>query len=87
MRILEGTEGIENPSFLAVNSAGSVLYAVSEKDQGEVYAYAIDPAPKRCNHLEVVLRKAALLVMSPLVLRKITYSSPITREAMLMLFL
>ncbi|WP_339281599.1 lactonase family protein [Paenibacillus sp. FSL H8-0282] len=51
MRILEGTEGIENPSFLAVNKAGSVLYAVSEKDQGEVYAYAIDPATKALKSL------------------------------------
>lgn len=46
MRVIKGTEGIENPSFLALNGAGSVLYAVSEKDQGEVYAFAIDPVSK-----------------------------------------
>lgn len=51
MRILDGTQGIENPSFLAVNSAGSLLYAVSEKDEGEVYAFAIDPATKALNSL------------------------------------
>ncbi|KWX72771.1 lactonase family protein [Paenibacillus jilunlii] len=46
MRILNSTKGIENPSYLAVNSAGTVLYAVSEKDKGEVYAYAIEPGSK-----------------------------------------
>ncbi|MFF2909384.1 lactonase family protein [Paenibacillus sp. NPDC057934] len=46
MRVLEGTSGIENPSYLAVNRAGSVLYAVSEKDEGEVQAFAIDPGSK-----------------------------------------
>lgn len=46
MRILEGTGGIENPSFLAINHSSSVLYTVSEKEQGEVYAYAIDPESK-----------------------------------------
>ncbi len=51
MKILEGTKGIENPSFLAVNSTGSVLYAVSEKDEGEVYAFAIDPVTKALSPL------------------------------------
>jgi 6-phosphogluconolactonase len=43
MRVLDGTRGIENPSYLAVNRAGTVLYAVSEKDEGEIHAFAIDP--------------------------------------------
>jgi 6-phosphogluconolactonase len=51
MRVLEGTKGIENPSFLAVNSTGSVLYAVSEKSKGEVFAYGIDPVTKALNLL------------------------------------
>ncbi len=51
MRILDGTDGIENPSFLAVNSGGSLLYAVSEKDEGEVYAFAIDPVTKALHSL------------------------------------
>ncbi|ASA25349.1 lactonase family protein [Paenibacillus donghaensis] len=46
MRILDGTVGIENPSYLAMNGEGSVLYAVSEQEEGQVYAYAIDPGTK-----------------------------------------
>ncbi|KHL95049.1 6-phosphogluconolactonase [Paenibacillus sp. IHB B 3415] len=46
MRIMGGTRGIENPSYLAVNAAGTVLYAVSEQDEGQVYAYAIEPGSK-----------------------------------------
>ncbi|KUP24456.1 lactonase family protein [Paenibacillus sp. DMB5] len=42
MRVLGGTAGIENPSFLALNSSGTVLYAVSERDEGEVHAFAAD---------------------------------------------
>ncbi|GGF64957.1 6-phosphogluconolactonase [Paenibacillus albidus] len=43
MRVQSWTAGIENASYLAVNSVKNVLYAVSEKDEGEVYAFAIDP--------------------------------------------
>ncbi|UQZ34516.1 6-phosphogluconolactonase [Paenibacillus sp. PK3_47] len=46
MRILHGTRGIEGPSYLAVNSTGDVLYAVSEQDEGEVHAFAIDSGSK-----------------------------------------
>ncbi|WNS41822.1 lactonase family protein [Paenibacillus sp. MMS20-IR301] len=46
MRILGSTRGIENPSYLAINAAKTALYAVSEKDEGEVYAYAIEPGSK-----------------------------------------
>lgn len=46
MRVMGGTRGIENPSYLAVNAAGTVLYAVSEQDEGRVYAYAIEPGSK-----------------------------------------
>ncbi|MDQ0196189.1 lactonase family protein [Paenibacillus wynnii] len=42
MRILAGTKGIENPSYLALNEAGTILYAVSEKDAGEIHAYSVD---------------------------------------------
>lgn len=46
MRVLGGTKGIENPSYLAVNAAGNVLYAVSEKDEGEIHAFAIESGSK-----------------------------------------
>lgn len=46
MRVLHGTSGIENASFLAVNAPGTVLYAVSEKDEGEVHAFAVEPGSK-----------------------------------------
>jgi len=35
MSFLSGTSGIENPSFLAIHSSGSFLYAVSETDGQE----------------------------------------------------
>lgn len=46
MRVLAGTKGIENPSYLAVNHEGSVLYAVSEQDEGEIHAFAIEAGSK-----------------------------------------
>ncbi|KAI7261993.1 hypothetical protein KC345_g9588 [Hortaea werneckii] len=46
MRMMGGTRGIENPSYLAVNASGTVLYAVSEKDQGELHAFAIESSNK-----------------------------------------
>ncbi|WP_410513233.1 lactonase family protein [Paenibacillus sp. BR2-3] len=46
MRVLHGTKGIENPSYLAVNEAGSILYAVSEKEDGEIHAFSIEPGTK-----------------------------------------
>ncbi|MNC02938.1 6-phosphogluconolactonase [compost metagenome] len=42
MRVLGGQKGIENPSFLALNGKGTVLYAVSEQDEGEVHAFAVE---------------------------------------------
>lgn len=51
MKLVGGTRGIENPSFLTINSTGNVLYAVSEKDEGEVYAFAIDPVTKALSPL------------------------------------
>jgi 6-phosphogluconolactonase len=36
--------GIEKPSFLTVSADGKYLYAVSETDDGQVYAYAFDRA-------------------------------------------
>ena len=46
MRVLHGTKGIENPSYLAVNEACSILYAVSEKEDGEIHAFSIEPETK-----------------------------------------
>ncbi|MEK5468304.1 lactonase family protein [Paenibacillus sp. FSL R7-0210] len=51
MRVMGGTRGIQNPSYLAVNAAQTVLYAVSEQDEGEVHAYAIDPGSKALHPL------------------------------------
>lgn len=46
MRLLGGTGGIENPSFLALNRAGSVLYAVSEQEDGEIHTFAVEAGSK-----------------------------------------
>ncbi|WP_339253157.1 lactonase family protein [Paenibacillus sp. FSL P2-0136] len=51
MRVMGGTRGILNPSYLAVNAAQTVLYAVSEQDEGEVHAYSIDPGSKALHPL------------------------------------
>ncbi|WP_405106475.1 lactonase family protein [Paenibacillus sp. FSL K6-1217] len=51
MRVMGGTRGIANPSYLAVNAAQTVLYTVSEQDEGEVHAYAIDPGSKALHPL------------------------------------
>lgn len=51
MRILQGTKGIENPSYLALNNAKTTLYAVSEKDEGEIHAFSIDPDTKTLTSL------------------------------------
>ncbi|OAB45375.1 lactonase family protein [Paenibacillus glacialis] len=42
MRIVSSTDGIENSTYLVVNSIGDRLYAVSEKSDGEVFVYVID---------------------------------------------
>ncbi len=39
----EGIAGVERPSFLIVNRAGTALYAVSEQSEGAVHAFAIRP--------------------------------------------
>ncbi|WP_342480980.1 lactonase family protein [Paenibacillus sp. FSL L8-0340] len=51
MRVLDGTKGIENPSYLAVNRAGTVLYAASEQDEGEIHAFAIEAGTKALHPL------------------------------------
>lgn len=51
MRVLGGTTGTTNPSYLALNAARTVLYAVSEQDEGEVHAYAIDPGSRALRFL------------------------------------
>ncbi|TLS52927.1 lactonase family protein [Paenibacillus antri] len=38
-----GFSGLENPSFLTANRAGTALYAVSETSEGEVAAFGIGP--------------------------------------------
>ncbi|WP_238650767.1 lactonase family protein [Paenibacillus piscarius] len=51
MRVLGGTSGIDNPSYLALNASRTVLYAVSEQEEGEVRAYAVDPASRALHFL------------------------------------
>ncbi|BCG56958.1 lactonase family protein [Paenibacillus sp. URB8-2] len=51
MRIIRGTAGIENPSYITLNGAENVLYAVSEKDDGEVSAFSVDPETKELSLL------------------------------------
>lgn len=51
MRVMGGSQGILNPSYLAVNAAQTVLYAVSEQDEGAVHAYAIEPGSKALHPL------------------------------------
>lgn len=51
MRVINGTRGIENPSFLAINGDGTVLYAVSEKGEGEIQAFSIDHVSKSLSPL------------------------------------
>ncbi|GGJ14854.1 lactonase family protein [Paenibacillus hunanensis] len=41
LELVSSVTGVENPSYLAVSPDGSHLYAVSEKDEGEVLAYAV----------------------------------------------
>lgn len=43
MTLVQSFAGIENPSYLAVNRTGTVLYAVSEKEEGEISAFSIGP--------------------------------------------
>lgn len=42
MSIVNGTDGIERPSFLALHPEEHCLYAVSEDGEGKVYAYEVD---------------------------------------------
>lgn len=43
LHIESGTDGIENPSYLAIGPDRNNLYAVSEKQTGEIYSYTIGP--------------------------------------------
>ncbi|MDO3411397.1 lactonase family protein [Saccharibacillus sp. CPCC 101409] len=54
MRIVAGTAGIENPSYLTVSPDGRNLYAVSEVEKGEIFAYSIDD---RTKELHMICRK------------------------------
>lgn len=51
MRVLGGTSGIENPSYITLGRDGSRLYAVSEREDGEVAAYSVDPDTKELSLL------------------------------------
>ena len=51
-RHIQHLGGLENPSFLAINKAGTRLYSV-HGDRSEVTAFAIDP---RTGHLSVLNR-------------------------------
>ncbi|QWU16613.1 6-phosphogluconolactonase [Paenibacillus sophorae] len=51
MRIIQKTSGIENPSYITLNHAENVLYAVSEKEDGEVSAYSVDPGTNKLSLL------------------------------------
>ncbi len=42
MKLVSHVKGVENPSYLAVSPNGSHVYVASEKDEGEVLAYAVD---------------------------------------------
>ncbi|MGP0579650.1 lactonase family protein [Paenibacillus peoriae] len=42
LRIVGGVEGIERPSFLALHPDGTKLYAVSETEEGKLYAYQVN---------------------------------------------
>ncbi|MEC0183748.1 lactonase family protein [Paenibacillus peoriae] len=42
LRIIGGVEGIERPSFLALHPDGEKLYAASETEEGELYAYQVN---------------------------------------------
>lgn len=41
MTLLDGTVGVENPSFLALHPDGEKLYAVTETDEGEAVSFQI----------------------------------------------
>ncbi|KAA9000991.1 lactonase family protein [Paenibacillus spiritus] len=51
MRIVGSEAGIENPSFLALSDDLTRLYAASEKEEGEVAAYALDLKERRLTAL------------------------------------
>lgn len=42
LRIVGGVEGMERPSFLALHPDGTKLYATSETEGGELYAYQVN---------------------------------------------
>lgn len=57
VEIVDVTEGIANPSYLAVDPSGKYLYSVGETtdfgdtEAGGVYAYAVDPSTKSLRKL------------------------------------
>lgn len=52
LRLVSSVEGIENPSYLALSADATRLYAASEKDEGEVFAYGIDASTKALHLLD-----------------------------------
>lgn len=43
MKRLQSVAGVENPSYLALDREGRFLYAASEREEGEVHAFAVEP--------------------------------------------
>lgn len=43
LRLIHGTSGIKNPSFLVLNQDASRLYAASEQSEGAVVSYEVEP--------------------------------------------
>ena len=55
LQLVDGASGIENATFLEWDELHRVLYAVSEKENSEAFAYAADPETRK---LKVISRKA-----------------------------
>ncbi|MEF2966312.1 lactonase family protein [Paenibacillus sp. M1] len=51
LRLIHGTAGIKNPSFVILNADASRLYAVSEQERGAVAGYEVDPGDGRLTPL------------------------------------
>lgn len=52
LRLVGGIKGIENPSYLALSTDSTVLYAASEKGEGEILMYQINPETRELHLLD-----------------------------------
>ncbi|MBY0215728.1 lactonase family protein [Paenibacillus illinoisensis] len=59
MRIVSHTEGVDNPSYLALCPDANCLYAASETDEGEVLVYRRDTATSELHLMDRKLTKGA----------------------------